>query len=107
MMRRVWTSLLCGAGVSVVFFASSACVRYFFPYRDKPQMPNLFTWFLIPGLAVASTDPFGQHQVLALATVITINTLVYGFIVFCLLSIVKLISQNSTAQDANRNTVAK
>ncbi len=87
MKRRVWLSLLCGIALNFVFFILSTLVMRFFPYKDKPGMPNAFTWLLIPGLAAGSQ--FDGHRSLALAVAITINTLIYGFAVFCLLSIIK------------------
>jgi hypothetical protein len=87
MKRRVWLSLLCGIAFNAVFFTLSTLVDRFFPFADKPGMPNAFSWLLMPGFVVGSQ--FDGHRLLALAVMITVNTLIYGFVVFCLLSIIK------------------
>jgi hypothetical protein len=93
MKRRVWWSLLGGIILNIVFYTLSAIVVRFFPYKDKPGMPNDFTWFLIPGLMVGSL--FDGHDFLPLAVMITVNSLIYGFAVFCLLTIAKKVFASS------------
>jgi hypothetical protein len=107
MKRRLCISLLSGAGLNVVFLALSMVVRHFFSYRDKPQMPNPFDWFLMPGLIVVSTDPFYRHQMLALATALTINTLFYSLIVFWLLSLLEGVDERPREQGVNRDGATK
>ncbi len=87
MKRRVWLSLLFGIALNFVFFVLSTLVMRFAPYKDKPGMPNAFTWLLIPGLVAGSQ--LDGHRFLALAVAIAINTLLYGVAVFCLISIIK------------------
>jgi hypothetical protein len=54
-------------------------------------MPNVFTWLLIPGL-LAGELLGGAHSLALAATItintFTINTLIYSFVIFCLLAII-------------------
>jgi hypothetical protein len=85
MRRRVWWSLLGGIALNVVFYTLSTVQVRFFPYKDKPGMPNDFSWFLMPGIVAGSQ--FDGHGFLPLAVVITVNSFIYGFAVFCLLTL--------------------
>ena len=93
MKRRVWLSLLSGIALNVVFFTLSTLVERLFPFTDNPGMPNTFSWLLMPGFVIG--NQFDSHRLLALAVMITLNTLIYSLSVFCLLSIFKALFAES------------
>jgi hypothetical protein len=95
MKRPASLSWLCGIALNFVFFLLSTLVMRVFPYRDKPEIPNSFTWLLVPGLLAGSQ--FDNH-LLALTVMIIVNTLIYGLSVFCLLTIVHVVQKKYTAE---------
>lgn len=87
MKPRLLVSFICGVALNLVFFALSALVMRSFPYKDKPGMPNAFTLLLAPGLVVGSH--IDHHPFWALVLALAVNTLIDGFAVFCIISLIK------------------
>lgn len=93
MKWRLLLSLACGILLNFVCFELSNFVMRFLPYKDKPGMPNTFTWLLIPGLVVAGQ--LSDHHWLTLLMAFTINTILYALCVFGLLTVARVLSTKS------------
>ena len=56
-MKRVATALICGVFLTAMIFAAHFTVMHWFSWKDKPIMPNVFTYFLLPGYNLAAAIP--------------------------------------------------
>ena len=53
-MKRIATALICGFSLTVLIFAAHLIVMHWFSWKDKPMMPNFFTYLLLPGYDLAA-----------------------------------------------------
>ena len=56
-MKRVATALICGVFLTAMIFRGPLHRDALVSWKDKPIMPNVFTYFLLPGYNLAAAIP--------------------------------------------------
>lgn len=84
-MKRVLVSIGSGLCLTVALFGLHVIVRRFLSWRDKPDMPNLFTYLLMPGYRTGKLLPVASP--LQLTAAVAIDSLLFGFLIWVLLEL--------------------
>ena len=82
-MKRVATALICGVFLTAMIFAAHFTVMHWFSWKDKPIMPNVFTYFLLPGYNLAAAIPLPSSFRLGMA--ITFDCILFSIPVWLVL----------------------
>ena len=92
-MKRVATALLCGLSITALIFAAHLTVMKWFSWKDKPMMPNFFTYLLLPGYRLAEAIPVPSPLRFGMA--IAFDCVLFGIPVWLLLQIRHLVTRKS------------
>ena len=84
-MKRVGTALFCGFSLTALIFAAHLTVMHWFSWKDKPMMPNLFTYLLLPGYDLAALILVPSYLRLGIALVL--DCLLFSIPIWVLLQI--------------------
>jgi hypothetical protein len=92
-MKRIATALICGFSLTALIYAAHLTVMHWFSWKDKPMMPNLFTYLLLPGYDLAAAIPVPSHLRLGIA--IAFDCVLFSIPVWMLLQIRYLATHRS------------
>jgi len=84
-MKRVATALICGVFLTAMIFAAHFTVMHWFSWKDKPMMPNVFTYLLLLGYNLAAVIPLSSP--LRLGVPIAFDCVLFSIPVWLLLQI--------------------
>jgi hypothetical protein len=84
-MKRLAASLVSGFLLTGALFALHLIVLEHFSWKDKPMMPNFFTYLLLPGYRAAIYVPV-NHSI-QLAITIVVDGLVFSVPFWLLLTV--------------------
>jgi len=84
-MKRIPVSLAAGFLLTGAIFVLHLVFSRYFSWRDKPMMPNLFTYLLFPGYRAAVSFPVNHSLQLVIA--IVLDGLFFSFPIWLLLTL--------------------
>jgi hypothetical protein len=92
-MKRVLAAVVCGFCITILIFAAHLTVTHWFSWKDKPMMPNVFTYLLLPGSHLAATIPAPSPLRLGLA--IAFDCVLFSVPIWLLLQVRHLVTERS------------
>lgn len=93
-MKRIAIALGCGCFLTALIFAAHLTVMGWFSWKDKPMMPNVFTYLLLPGLHLAGAASMSPPVRLLLA--IMLDCVFFGIPVWVVLQIRHLVTRRGS-----------
>jgi len=83
--KTIRISLALGFLMTAIIFALHSLVLRYFSYRDKPVMPNFFTYLLLPGYRIGELVP--THHLLQMIIAVAFDSLLFGLPIWFILVI--------------------
>ena len=83
-MKRVAVSLITGFILTGAIFVLHVVVLQHFSWKDKPVMPNIFTYLLLPGYRLSFF--FGVHRYAQLLLAGVLDSVLFGIPIWLLLT---------------------
>jgi len=84
-MKRPATALIGGVFLTAIVFAAHFTVMHWFSWKDKPMMPNAFTYLLLLGYKLAAVIPVPSP--LRLGVAIAFDCVLFSIPVWLLLQL--------------------
>jgi len=84
-MRRIGISTVFGFFLTGAVYALHVVVLKNYSWKDKPMMPNFFTYLLLPGYTAAMSIPINHSVQLTIAVIL--DSLLFGIPVWLLFTL--------------------